>query len=135
MQRLIPFVVSLSLAMPALSIGASHDAQPAWAVPTAAAADRVYPPLPSLSLLPPASANDELAGPRPETKSRKRAPLAQEHKNAGPAPRLVVSDATRAYLDRLERQLDQALQKSFPPEPANDRPRLHSASEVPNRAH
>lgn len=95
-HSVLPFVVSLSLAMPALLIGASHDAQSVWAVRTTAGAGA-------------------------------------HESGAAPAP-LVVSDAMRAYLESAERQRDQALQKSFRPEPANDR-RSHLASEILNRAH
>jgi hypothetical protein len=76
---------------------------------TNAAADKVYPPLPSLAMLPPASGDDDDL-PAPHSASRKKKTRQHDcHCTAMPTPRLVVSDASRAYLKDIERQLDSAL--------------------------
>ncbi len=137
MHRLTLFAASLSLAMPAFAAEPGADARPALSAPAAAAApaaDKVYPPLPSLAMLPPASGNDELSAPHVghTARARMKAPPAQERKSLAPVVRLVVSDASRAYLDKIAHQLDQALQQSSPPGPVDDR-RQRLASEGVNR--
>ncbi|WP_042267110.1 hypothetical protein [Paraburkholderia heleia] len=90
--------------------------QPAGSAPAAAtvvaaaapAADKVYPPLPSLAMLPPATGDDE-ALPAPHSASRKKKIHQRDCHCAMPTPRLVVSDASRAYLKDIEQQLDSAL--------------------------
>jgi hypothetical protein len=72
-----------------------------------AAADKVYPPLPTLAMLPPTTDDDEPLAPTPAAKKRKvRAAV-----DVRPAARLVVSDASRTYLRSVDRQLDLALGK------------------------
>jgi hypothetical protein len=86
------------------------DLQSAGAVP--AAADKVYPPLPSQAMLPPSSAGDDDVPVKPVSHRKKsRVPNpAQEHRSPpGPVARLVVSDASHAYLESVQRQIDQAL--------------------------
>ncbi|CAB3785207.1 hypothetical protein [Pararobbsia alpina] len=96
------------------SPAAVHSA-PAPAVPAAVvanappAADKVYPPLPSLSMLPPSTGPDET--PAPRGSSRRRTASATARKAEMPSVRLVVSDASHAYLDSVEHQIDQALLK------------------------
>ncbi|MHA7682268.1 hypothetical protein [Cupriavidus sp. PET2-C1] len=128
MHRLTLFAVSLALAMPALAAEPGADVHPA--LPAAApAADKVYPPLPTLAMLPPASGSDELSAPRVghTARARIKAPPAPERKSLAPLVRLVVSDTSRAYLETIGRQLDLALQQSSPPGPAEDhRQRLAS---------
>ena len=79
-------------------------------VVAAAAADKVYPPLPTLAMLPPASGDDDEA-PAPHTASHKKKEKARQRDChcAMPAPRLVVSDTSRAYLKDIEQRLDSAL--------------------------
>jgi len=93
---------------------------PAFATPpdvfmpsAAAAPDKVYPPLPSLSMLPPGGGADIEPAPTGRTRGGKRkgAALAQLRKAAEPVPRMVVSDASRTYLAGIERQIEAALQK------------------------
>ncbi|RFU45943.1 hypothetical protein [Paraburkholderia sp. DHOC27] len=73
----------------------------------APAPDKVYPPLPTLAMIPPPSDDDLDTAPRPTARKKKvRAP---EHRLAAPPARLVVSDASRAYLGGIEKQLDLAL--------------------------
>lgn len=72
------------------------------------ATDKVYPPLPTLSMLPPASSDDDDA-PAPHTASRKKKLHAHDGRPVGPTARLVVSDASRTYLKDIEHQLDVAL--------------------------
>ena len=98
----------------------AHAGQPAAAAalaassvaPTApASADKVYPPLPTLAMLPPSSGDDdEPVAPvsKPAGKKRK-ARAAVDLRPAAPAARLVVSDASRAYLRSVEKQLDLVL--------------------------
>ncbi|WP_174426870.1 hypothetical protein [Cupriavidus basilensis] len=129
MHRLTLFAVSLALAMPALATELGADVRPA-----SPAADKVYPPLPTLAMLPPASGSDELSAPRVghTARARIKALPAQERKSLAPVVRLVVSDSSRAYLDTIGRQLDQALQQSSPPGPVEDH-RQRLASEGTNR--
>ncbi len=129
MHRLTLLAVSLMLVTPAFAI------EPGAGATAAPAADKVYPPLPSLAMLPPASGNEEPAVPRTGHAGRARLKAAlpvQEHKSFAPVVRLVVSDTSRAYLDTVGRQLDQALQQSSAPGPLNDR-RPHLAGEGINR--
>lgn len=74
-----------------------------------AATDKVYPPLPTLAMLPPSSGGDEEPrAPRASMRSKKR--LRRPECRCGvPVARLVVSDASRTYLQDVERQLDVAL--------------------------
>ncbi|WP_345814992.1 hypothetical protein AAGS40_22120 [Paraburkholderia sp. PREW-6R] len=77
------------------------------------AADKVYPPLPTLAMLPPSGTDDDLPVKPSSRRKKARVPAAvQEHK-APPAPvvRLIVSDASHAYLDAVQRQIDEALAK------------------------
>jgi hypothetical protein len=97
------------------SNSASQPVSGAQAVSVAsvsAAPDKVYPPLPTLTMIPPAAEDDEDAAPRP-TAHKKKVRVA-EHRLATPPARLVVSDASRAYLGGIERQIDLAL-NSAPP--------------------
>lgn len=93
---------------------------PAYATPpdalmpaTAAAPDKVYPPLPSLAMLPPSAGGSEVeAAPATRTRGGKRkASITQMRKPAEPVPRMVVSEASHTYLAGIERQLEVALQK------------------------
>ncbi len=104
------------LARPAMA------APPADAAVTVAAPDKVYPPLPSLSMLPPSAAEaaddgTEAVPSSARARSGKRqatasVPVALVRKQPGvPVPRLVVSEATRAYLAGVEQQLDRALKR------------------------
>nr|WKF60563.1 hypothetical protein HUO10_005084 [Paraburkholderia busanensis] len=115
----------VSFALTALLAVSAHAGQPGTelqsaaafpAVPAAsAAADKVYPPLPSLAMLPPPGANDEDApSPKPATHRRKtRTPVQTVERRMPMAPvaKLVVSDASHAYLDGVQRQIDLAMSK------------------------
>ncbi|WP_027794909.1 hypothetical protein [Paraburkholderia acidipaludis] len=106
--------VSLASTAYAASSSASASVQPAaGTVPTAApaATDKVYPPLPTLAMLPPpTSDDDDEAAPatRHTAKHGKKSRHPECHCTA-PSPHLVVSDESRAYLQDVERQLDVAL--------------------------
>jgi hypothetical protein len=100
-------VLALSLLLTTTSFAGQFETQPAG--PTPAAADKVYPPLPSLAMLPPSTTQDDDPPSKPTW--RKRIWHAHERKSAGPTVRLIVSDASHAYLDTVEHQLDQALLK------------------------
>lgn len=79
----------------------------AAATPAPAPADKVFPPLPSLAMLPPATDDDDEAPPKPGV--RKKKSRVQDRKSSVPTARLVVSDASRTYLKGIEKQLDLAL--------------------------
>jgi hypothetical protein len=98
---------------PAFAGQPGADLQSAGAIPSAfpAAADKVYPPLPSLAMLPPQGAgDDDLPLKRVSHRKKHAAVQAQERRSPpGPVARIVVSDASHAYLDAVQRQIDQAL--------------------------
>lgn len=105
----LPLTVGL-LAIPTVS---AFAAPPDALMPTTAAApDRVYPPLPSLAMLPPGGGADIEAAPAVHTRGGKRKVVATQWRKATePVPRMVVSDASHTYLAGIERQLEVALQK------------------------
>jgi hypothetical protein len=125
MHRLTVLATNLLLATSALALALTpvsafagqpgSKAAPAAATtvasipPSPAAADKVYPPLPTLSMLPPASDDDDEPVVKPA--SRKKKARVQDRKAALPTARLVVSDASHAYLGNVEKQLDLALAK------------------------
>jgi hypothetical protein len=115
MHRVIVLTIGLLLAASALAGQLAGQpasgAQAAVSVaPVAAAPDKVYPPLPTLAMIPPATDDDEDAAPRPA--ARKKKLHVSEHRLAAPPARLVVSDASRAYLGGIEKQIDLALDSS-----------------------
>ncbi len=71
--------------------------------------DKVYPPLPTLAMLPPAASSDDDDLPAPRTSSRKKKQRQHDVRPVGPTARLVVSDSSRTYLKDIEHQLDVAL--------------------------
>lgn len=116
MLRISLLTVATLLAAPVFAGQPGADLQSASALSAApaAAADKVYPPLPSLAMLPPSSGSDDDLPVKPAPHRKKsRAPMpAQEHRGPPMPPvRLVVSDASHAYLDSVQRQIDQALVK------------------------
>jgi hypothetical protein len=75
-------------------------------------AQKVYPPLPTLAMLP-AAGSDEADTPAKtsssaSSKKGKKGRRVVEAKNPQPDPRLVVSDNSRTYMKDVERQLDAA---------------------------
>lgn len=116
MLRITLLTVATLLAVPAFAGQPGTDLQSAGAFPAAlpAAADKVYPPLPSLAMLPPPSGADDDLPLKPATHRKKsRAPVqVQERKGlTAPVVRIVVSDASHTYLDAVQRQIDQAMVK------------------------
>ncbi|ANB76671.1 hypothetical protein [Paraburkholderia phytofirmans] len=112
MLRITLLTVATLLAAPAFAGQPGTDLQSAAAFP--AAADKVYPPLPSLAMLPPSSGSDDDLPVKPALHRKKsHAPVQMQERKAPPMPtvRLVVSDASHAYLDSVQRQIDQALAK------------------------
>ncbi|NVI08586.1 hypothetical protein [Paraburkholderia youngii] len=111
-MRLIAFAAASLCLSSAAWAGQPAASAPATAAPpaTLASADKVYPPLPTLAMLPPSSTgdDDELAAPRSSSRNKKKTQKRDCH-CAMPTPRLVVSDESRAYLKDIERQLDSAL--------------------------
>jgi len=113
MTRPIAFAAAALLFCSAAWAGQPTAGAPATIAATApatAAADTVYPPLPSLAMLPPATGDDDdLPAPRSGSGSHKKKVRQRDCHCATPTPRLVVSDESRAYLKDIERQLDSAL--------------------------
>ncbi|ARS57222.1 MULTISPECIES: hypothetical protein [Ralstonia solanacearum species complex] len=102
--RLSLFGLGLLAAMPSFA-GPAGTLGPA----AIAAPDKVYPPLPTLAMLPPASGGG--SEPAPATTGHRKVATLKLRKSAEPMPRMVVSDASHAYLASIEHQLEQALQK------------------------
>ncbi|CAH0441023.1 hypothetical protein [Ralstonia pseudosolanacearum] len=103
--RLSLFGLGLLAAMPSFAGPAGSLAPAAMASP-----DRVYPPLPTLAMLPPplSAGGSE---PAPAAAGRRKVVALKFRKSAEPTPRMVVSDASHTYLAGIEHQLEQALQK------------------------
>ncbi|SAL62593.1 hypothetical protein AWB71_03565 [Caballeronia peredens] len=71
---------------------------------------KVYPPLPTLAMLPPATADDDDSPARSAaSKKGKKVRRVVDCKCSGPEPRLVVSEESRTYLKDVERRIDTAL--------------------------
>ncbi|CAE6715947.1 hypothetical protein R69927_04846 [Paraburkholderia domus] len=112
MFRITLLAVATLLAAPAFADPPRTDLQSANAFP--AAADKVYPPLPTLAMLPPSSGSDDDLPVKPASHRKKsHVPIQMQERRGPPMPavRLVVSDASHAYLDSVQRQIDQALVK------------------------
>jgi hypothetical protein len=112
MVRVSLLAVATLLAAPAFADPPATVLQPASAFP--AAADKVYPPLPTLAMLPPSSGSDDDLPVKPAPHRKKsHVPMQMQEHRAPPMPavRLVVSDASHTYLDSVQRQIDQALLK------------------------
>ncbi|MGF6612350.1 hypothetical protein OKW45_007338 [Paraburkholderia sp. WSM4175] len=113
-MRLIAFAAASLCLGSAAWAGQPAASAPATAAGTAtaattASADKVYPPLPTLSMLPPSTGDDDdLPAPRSTSHNKKKTHQHDCH-CAMPTPRLVVSDESRTYLKDIERQLDSAL--------------------------
>ncbi|MFD1556960.1 hypothetical protein ACFSHT_15255 [Paraburkholderia silviterrae] len=107
-----PNVLAGAAPLLVLLVSCSAWAGQPGAVAVALASDtdvsRVYPPLPTLAMLPPSTGDDD-ALPASHSVSRKRKARQHDCHCAMPSPRLVVSDASRVYLKDIERQLDVAL--------------------------
>jgi hypothetical protein len=110
--RITLLALAMLLSAPAFAGQPGADLQSAGAFP--AAADKVYPPLPSLAMLPPPGAGDDELPVKPVSHRKKTHVAAQaQERRSPPAPvvRIVVSDASHAYLDSVQRQIDLALAK------------------------
>ncbi|MEX3787912.1 hypothetical protein [Paraburkholderia sp. BR14374] len=110
-MRLIAFAAASLCLSSAAWAGQPAASAAATAAPpaTLASADKVYPPLPTLAMLPPSTGDDDdLPAPRSSSRNKKKTQKRDCH-CAMPTPRLVVSDESRAYLKDIERQLDSAL--------------------------
>jgi hypothetical protein len=108
--RITLLALATLLSAPAFAGQPGADLQSAGAFP--AAADKVYPPLPSLAMLPPPGAGDDELPVKPVSHRKKTHVVAQaQERRSPPAPvvRIVVSDASHAYLDSVQRQIDLAL--------------------------
>ncbi|REG50277.1 hypothetical protein B0G80_6702 [Paraburkholderia sp. BL6669N2] len=114
--RIVFLALAMLLSAPAFAGQPGADLQSVGAIPAAfpAAADKVYPPLPSLAMLPPPGAGDDALPLKPAThrkKQRVAAPTQERRSPPTPVVRIVVSDASHAYLDSVQRQIEQALAK------------------------
>ncbi|RKP50189.1 hypothetical protein D7S86_18795 [Pararobbsia silviterrae] len=110
LHRATPIFVATLLAATALHAHADPSAAKAAsgasaAAPASAAPDKVYPPLPTLAMLPPSSGDDD---PPPKPSRKKGGP---KIKNDMPTPHMVVSDTSRNYLNSVEEEIDHAMQK------------------------
>ncbi|EDZ97644.1 conserved hypothetical signal peptide protein [Burkholderia sp. H160] len=114
-MRLIAFAAASLCLSSAAWAGQPAASAPATAAATATAAttaspDKVYPPLPTLAMLPPSTGDDDdLPAPRSTSHNNKKKTHQRDCRCAMPTPRLVVSDESRTYLKDIERQLDSAL--------------------------
>lgn len=108
MYRIAVLAASLLLASPVFAGQPLAAATPSSTASPSAAADKVYPPLPTLAMLPPSTGDDDepLVTKSTAKKRRSRAP---DIRPTTPAARLVVSDTSRAYLKTIDHQLDLAL--------------------------
>ncbi|GJH12232.1 hypothetical protein CBA19CS11_25360 [Caballeronia novacaledonica] len=70
---------------------------------------KVYPPLPTLAMLPPAAIDDDDPPVKSASKKGKKTRRVVDCKCNGPEPRLVVSDESRAYMKDVEHRIDIAL--------------------------
>jgi len=96
--------------------GATPTATPVQtaSVPVPSAfAGQVYPPLPTLAMLPPATGDDDdddaTPAARHNARHNKKKPHHPDCHCSTPSPHLVVSDESRTYLQDIEHQLDVAL--------------------------
>jgi hypothetical protein len=108
------FLIAAALLFSASACAGSPDApaSPSMQVASLAPAPlKVYPPLPTLAMLPPASSDDSDDAPasRSAMKKGKKVRRVVDCKCNGPEPRLVVSDDSRIYLKDVEARLDAAL--------------------------
>lgn len=112
-MRFTAFTTALELSCAMLAMSASNASAQTSTLAYSAqpAADKVYPPLPSLSMLP-ATAGEEDDMPAPHATGGVRKKKVKAHLDcrcSTPMPRLVVSDTSRTYLKDIERQIDAAL--------------------------
>jgi hypothetical protein len=102
-------LVSTAALAGSLDVSAPAAVQTVAAI--APAAQKVYPPLPTLAMLPASiSDDDELPASRViARKGKKTRHVVADCKCGAPEPRLVVSDDSRAYLKDVDARLDAAL--------------------------
>lgn len=105
-----PLLATLLLTGLVTNAAAASPSQPAAGAATPAVADAVYPPLPSLAMLPPDS-NDDEALPKPGASRKKHGHANVRVRQVAPGVKLIVTDASHAYLRDVEKQLDTALAK------------------------
>ncbi|WP_087738677.1 hypothetical protein [Paraburkholderia piptadeniae] len=91
-----------------LSAGSANVAPGMSGVP---AADKVYPPLPTLAMLPPVSDDDDEPVVPKRTAKKRKARVVADVRPTAPAARLIVSEASRTYLRSVEKQLELAMAK------------------------
>ncbi|WP_321798670.1 hypothetical protein [Caballeronia sp. J97] len=114
MRQMPILILAAGISIPSASaIAGPLDVSAPASVQTLAAlgpvAQKVYPPLPTLAMLPPAASDEDDAPARPAGKKGKKARRVVDCKCNGPEPRLVVSDESRIYMKDVERRIDIAL--------------------------
>ncbi|WP_250512984.1 hypothetical protein [Caballeronia sp. INDeC2] len=112
MRRIL--IPSLAMLLSASAIAGPLDVSAPASVQTLAAlspvVQKVYPPLPTLAMLPPAAIDDDEPPVKSASrKSKKARRVAVDCKCSGPGPRLVVSDESRTYMKDIEHRIDIAL--------------------------
>ncbi len=110
------FLTTAALLFSARAFAGSLDVSAPASVQTMAAlapvvAAKVYPPLPTLAMLPPSGSDEDDAPPVKSVakKGKKTRRVVDCKCNNLPEPRLVVSDESRAYLKDVDARLDAAL--------------------------
>lgn len=73
------------------------------------AVQKVYPPLPTLAMLPPAASDDDDPPVKSASRKGRKVRRVVDCKCNGPEPRLVVSGESRSYLKDVEQRIDIAL--------------------------
>jgi hypothetical protein len=115
MHRIVPLAIGLLLGSSVLaaepvSAGGQPAATTVQSAPIGpASADKVYPPLPTLSLLPPPADDENDDAPPARARSTKKKLRIPDTRYQLPPARLVVSDASRAYLKDVEQRIEVAL--------------------------
>ncbi|SAK56025.1 hypothetical protein [Caballeronia ptereochthonis] len=111
MRRLSTFIAGIMLS--ASACAGPLDVSAPSSVQTLAAlgpvAQKVYPPLPTLAMLPPLTGDGDDPPARSASRKGKKVRRVVDCRCSGPEPRLVVSEESRTYLKDVERRIDTAL--------------------------
>ncbi|SAK58370.1 hypothetical protein AWB76_02555 [Caballeronia temeraria] len=106
-------ILAIGVMLSASAVAGPLDVSAPASVQTLAAlgpaTQKVYPPLPTLAMLPASAGDDDDAPAKPASKKGKKTRRVVDCKCNGPEPRLVVSDESRTYMKDVERRIDIAL--------------------------
>jgi hypothetical protein len=105
----LAFAMSLSTSAFAGPLDVSAPASVQTLAALGPAVQKVYPPLPTLAMLPPAAADDDEPPARSASRKGKKTRRVADCRCSGPEPRLVVSDESRTYMKDVEHRIDTAL--------------------------